>query len=146
MDIISYNVIVERKKSNYGHVNNIRFKNKNWFKSSLIEMLEKEKDFMALQNKDKDLIKYIITFDLLDPNTIFELYYYRGEINHPILENKNEEYAITLFYYDENLVGRVISIVFNGVKYEITIYEDEKISFIKWVIVDFAFFLGSLMS
>ncbi len=92
MDIISYNVIVERKKSNYGHVNNIRFKNKNWFKSSLIEMLEKEKDFMALENKDKDLIKYIITVDLLDPNTIFELYYYRGEINHPILENKNEEY------------------------------------------------------
>jgi hypothetical protein len=71
MDIISYNVVEE--KSEDGHfniVNNIEFRNKNWFKTSLIEMLEKQKNFMALQNKEKLLLCNILSGDLLNPKNL----------------------------------------------------------------------------
>jgi hypothetical protein len=92
MDIISYNIT--KNKLSYKLVNNVVFKDKNWFKSTFIETLEKNRVFMHLEDRVKTIIKNIFTVDIVDSNSVFCLY----ESNNTYLKLDNEQCEVFLMY------------------------------------------------
>jgi hypothetical protein len=84
MNVIGYSLLGiekdDRKPPTPCLANNIIFEDKNWFKTSLIEMLEKDKHFIELHVKEKEFIKKVLTVDILDKDTIFDVgqYNYMG--------------------------------------------------------------------
>jgi len=118
MNIISYDIIEEGARA-YNIVKNVLFKNANWFKTTLIEMLENHSKFACLENKEKMLIKKIITVDILDPDTVF-MFGWAGD-NQTYLRLRIKEYDIFILYVTPAFPTNKIFITFDNNVYGIDI-------------------------
>jgi hypothetical protein len=98
MNITSYNIIDLRddgRPSIFSPVYRVTFEDKNWFKTSLIEMLEKNKEFTNLDEDEKIFIKDALIGDILDPNTVFDLFEY-NVINRRTFKYINDTHEVII--------------------------------------------------
>jgi hypothetical protein len=95
MNVTGYTLLGIEEDNTPCFANKLIFEDKNWFKTSLIEMLEKDERFIKLNEKEKEFIKKIITVDMLDEDTIFDVKHYTNK-ERTDFKHENDEYLLTI--------------------------------------------------